>query len=114
MDLMKWIKFLNNIFSMNNRKRPVSPLNQLLLTFRFYSTGSSLTMCGDLTGVHKSTACRVVHRITHYIALLPNDATEIPASIREHRTIVQNFYEIAGYPGVIGTTVHMRYRNKTL
>ncbi|KAH9642289.1 hypothetical protein HF086_009653 [Spodoptera exigua] len=54
----------------SNKIKSVTPMNQLLCTLRFYATGSQLITCGDMIGVHESTACRIVHRVTHAIALL--------------------------------------------
>ena len=42
----------------------VSPLNQLLITLRYYATGTFKLVVGDTFNVHKSTVCRIVHRVT--------------------------------------------------
>ena len=42
------------------RNSSVSPLNQLLLTLRYYSTGNLLSVNGDLFGVHKCKVSRII------------------------------------------------------
>lgn len=79
----------------------LSPTDQLLLTLNFYGNGSFLRTSSDLSGVSKSTGCRVVRKVSvalaslraHYIKM-PDDE-EIPA-------IRQAFYEIARFPRCIG------------
>ncbi|KOB68358.1 Uncharacterized protein OBRU01_18464, partial [Operophtera brumata] len=51
-----------------DRVAAITPVNQLLCALRFYATGSQLITCGDMIGVHESTACRIVHRVTNAIA----------------------------------------------
>lgn len=77
-------------------------MNQLLCALRYYATGSQLTTCGDVIGVHESTACRIVHRVTHAIASLRPEYIEIPTSQPEQNVIVSGFYKIAKFPRVIG------------
>ena len=48
----------------------VSPMNQLLLTLRFYATATFQLVAGDTFGLHKSTVCRIVHRVTAAVASL--------------------------------------------
>ncbi|KAB0795011.1 hypothetical protein PPYR_11850 [Photinus pyralis] len=45
-------------------------MNQLLLTLRLYATGNMLIAVGDFSGVHKSTACRIVKKVTAAICTL--------------------------------------------
>ena len=53
-----------------DRNDSLSPINQLLLTLRFYATGSFQLVVGDLFKVHKSTASRIMHKVTAAIASL--------------------------------------------
>ncbi|KAK4882192.1 hypothetical protein RN001_005511 [Aquatica leii] len=47
------------------RNKSVNPMNQLLLTLRFYAAGSFQQLIGDSMNVHKSTISRVVSRVKH-------------------------------------------------
>ncbi|CAH1383012.1 unnamed protein product [Tenebrio molitor] len=45
-------------------------MTQLLLTLRFYATGSMLISAGDFVGVSKTSASRIVKRVSSAIASL--------------------------------------------
>ncbi|KOB71739.1 Uncharacterized protein OBRU01_13271, partial [Operophtera brumata] len=53
-----------------DRVAAITPVNQLLCALRFYATGSQLITCGDMIGVHESTACRIVHRTSYMMTPL--------------------------------------------
>jgi nuclease HARBI1 len=77
-------------------------MNQVLSTLRYFATGSQLTACGDIIGAHESTACRILHRITHAIACLYSDFIKMPVTVNEQNTIAAQFYNIAKFPRCIG------------
>lgn len=77
-------------------------MNQLLCTLRYFATGSQLTACGDVIGAHESTACRIVHRITHAIASLYSEFIIMPVTVTEQNEVAAKFYNIAKFPRVIG------------
>lgn len=66
-------------------------MNQLLCTLRFYATGSQLITCGDIIGVHESTACRIVHRVTDAIARLYSEYIIMPVSEEDQRKVAIDF-----------------------
>lgn len=80
----------------------VSPINQLLLTLRFYATGSFQILVGDTFAVHKSTACRIIHRVTAAIAGLRSNYVRFPTTGQERRDLMSSFHSVSGLPGVIG------------
>jgi DNA-binding MarR family transcriptional regulator len=45
-------------------------MNQLLACLRLYSTGGHLQQVADFMGMHISTACRIVKRVSEAIARL--------------------------------------------
>lgn len=77
-------------------------MNQLLCTLRYFATGSQLTACGDVIGIHESTACRILHRVTHSIASLYSQYIKMPITETEQSNVVLKFYNIAKFPRVIG------------
>ncbi|XP_032687237.1 putative nuclease HARBI1 [Odontomachus brunneus] len=85
-----------------NRSRSLTPINQLLLTLRFYATGNFLRACGDFSGVSISTASRVVAKVSMAIASLSAAMINMPQSIEEIRTTQRAFYEMYKFPRVIG------------
>ena len=75
------------------------PALQVLLALRFYATGNIQIVVGDLHGVHLSTVCRVIHRISRLIANWKRNFIKFPLD-GNFRTTKQAFYAIAGFPGV--------------
>ncbi|XP_045500757.1 putative nuclease HARBI1 [Colias croceus] len=94
-------KIIHNFPNTFNRNA-VSPMNQLLCTLRYYATGSQLTACGDVIGAHESTACRILHRVTHAIASLYSEYIKMPVTVDEQNNVVAKFYDIAKFPRCIG------------
>lgn len=80
----------------------ISPMNQLLITLRFYATGTFQLVIGDLFDIHKSTVCRIVHKVTSAIAKLCPKYVKFPMSAEERRNEMNQVYLISGLPGVIG------------
>jgi len=52
--------------------RSLTPINQLLLTLRFYATGNFLRAC-DFSGVSISTAFRVIASIHDHCFIISNN-----------------------------------------
>lgn len=73
-----------------------------LLTLRFYATGSMLIVVGDFIGVDKSTASRVVDKVSQEIAKLGKTYIRFPTTQEEIRKINLGFYNIAKFPLCVG------------
>ncbi|XP_018360525.1 PREDICTED: putative nuclease HARBI1 [Trachymyrmex cornetzi] len=80
----------------------ISPMNQFLLTLRFYATGSHLISAGDFSGVSKTIAHRIVHRVTDAIARLRPRFIKFPTLTNEIKTEQIKFFYIAQFPRVVG------------
>lgn len=61
-----------------------------------------LVVCGDFTGVHKSTASRIVKLVSHVIATLRPQFIKFPDIENDIKKLKQDFYNIAKFPMVIG------------
>lgn len=85
-----------------DRNNSVTPMNQLLITLRFLSTGTFQVVNGDLFGVHKSTVCRKVHHCIDKIGRLAPKYIKFPSTREEVENAMQRFYKNSGFPGVIG------------
>ncbi|KAG7305781.1 hypothetical protein JYU34_009914 [Plutella xylostella] len=72
---------------------------RLLLTMRYYATGSFLTVVGDFTGVSKTSASRIVKTVSEAIARLRPQFIQFP---RDNIQIQQEFFDIARFPKLIG------------
>lgn len=73
----------NNLVFLSNRNRPITPMNQLLITLRFYATGSFQLCTGDHFNVSKATICRIVKKVTHHVALLRPQFVHLPRNNNE-------------------------------
>lgn len=80
----------------------MSAEHKVLLTLRYYATGSMLIVCGDFMGIHKSTASRIVKLVSHTIALLRPQFIKFPNNENDIKKTKQDFYNIAKFPMVIG------------
>jgi hypothetical protein len=91
-----------NLAHLSDRNDPITPALQLLITLRFYATGTFQMCIGDLVNVSKSSVCRIIHRVTNSIASLRHYFIRLPDRRNEIRKIHNDFYEIAGFPNVLG------------
>lgn len=90
------------ITSPTDRNHAVPAINRLLLTLRFYASGSMLISAGDFAGIHKSTACEIVHKVSNAIASLSNEVIRFPDTPEEIEDVKHGFYERARFPNVVG------------
>lgn len=81
----------------------MAPVNQLLITLRFYATGSHLLAVGDMHGVHVSTVSRIIKRVSTALIRLRNRYINMPSTDAEIQTSQGEFYSLANFPNVIGT-----------
>lgn len=83
------------------RRGALTPVLQVLLTLRFYATGTFQEVVGELIGVDQSTASRTVHRVT--AAFLPQLPHWISLPSRaEAGRMKQKFYAMQQFPNVVG------------
>uniref|UniRef100_A0A1Y1MXP7 Putative nuclease HARBI1 n=1 Tax=Photinus pyralis TaxID=7054 RepID=A0A1Y1MXP7_PHOPY len=90
----------NNTFSL--RYHEIDPLNQLLITLRFYACGSFYITLGDFIGIHKTTAGRIIKRVTQALLTIRGNYIKFPENEEEKRRVQERFFHVAQFPGVIG------------
>jgi hypothetical protein len=56
---------------------------------------------GDLFGVDKSTACRIIHRVSATIASLSGQFITFPTTREERAATMRRFHAIAAFPGIL-------------
>lgn len=86
----------------DNRGYPLTTTQQLLITLRYYATGSIQIVIGDLMGVHQTTAGKIVHRVTAAIASLSKNYIKMPSTADEIRKTKLGFFNLSGLPNCIG------------
>lgn len=84
------------------RNHAVSPINQLLLTLRFFASGAFIICASDFCGVDKGTASRIIKKVSEAIARLGPAFISFPETEREINQTQQGFYRIASFPRVVG------------
>lgn len=96
------------------RNNPISPEVQLLITLRFFATGDFQMTNGDLFGVHQTSVCRIVHRVSPIFAKMSDMYIRFPDS-EELSIIRRHFYDNFQFPGVIGAVdgTHIRIEKPT-
>lgn len=77
-------------------------MQQILLTLRFFATGSFIISAGDFAGVSTTSAHRIIHRVTNAIARLRPHFIKFPITNNEIKKEQLEFYKIARFPRVIG------------
>ncbi|KAB0790589.1 hypothetical protein PPYR_15005, partial [Photinus pyralis] len=87
------------------RSMAIPPILQLLIDYTailcnwIFPTGKTV---GDTFNIHKSSVCRIIQNVTHYIALMRPDWIGMSNTAEEQNLAISGFYQIAGFPGVLG------------
>lgn len=89
---------------------PTPPKLQLLITLRYYATGSFQMVGGDLVGVSQPTVSRIVARVSLALAKLAQLYIRMPSTADELANTKQKFYQLLPdrnplfkpFPNVIG------------
>ena len=92
---------LSNELQKDSRGLSLSVELQIVLTLRFYATGSFEKVIGDLFGISESVTCVTIHRVTKAIACLKSRILRMPHS-HEIDLIRRQFYDLSSFPQVIG------------
>ncbi|KAE9528791.1 hypothetical protein AGLY_012366 [Aphis glycines] len=95
------------------RNVALSPEVQVLITLRYYATGTFQAVIGDHIRVNKSTVCRTIKRVSTAIALLCPQFINMPQSAHERSIVSTGFYKIRNFPRVIGAIdcTHIRIQS---
>lgn len=85
-----------------HRTITISGMDKLLLTLRYYATGSFIHVVSDFYGVSESSVCSIIPIVSRKIAALRNEFIRMPSTPEEINTAKQEFFTIAKMPMVIG------------
>lgn len=95
----------DRIATRTKRNRATDPMHRLLLTLRFYATGTYQAVFGDIFKVHRTTAGRIVRDVTSALVSLRPHFIKMPTTDEELQMTMMNFYNFVephGIPGVVG------------
>ena len=76
-------------------------MDRLLLTLRYYATGSFIITVADFIGVSKVSAFNFIKLVTNAIASLRKDYVKLPESQLEVNEGKKKFFKIAKFPNAI-------------
>lgn len=95
------------------RNNPVSPMNQLLLTLRFYASNGHQLAIGDFMGCAQSTTSRIISKVSRAIAGLRPIYVKMPETNVEKLRTQEEFYTVARFPRVMGVIdcTHVRIQS---
>ncbi|KOB53836.1 Uncharacterized protein OBRU01_25937, partial [Operophtera brumata] len=95
------------------RGLPFAPEIMLLLTLRYFATGSFQKMDGDVMNICQQSVSRIIAKVSALLASKMKDFVKFPSSVEEINTVKQKFYELAHFPGVIGCIdcTHIKIRS---
>lgn len=81
-----------------SRNKAVTTAQTVLVTLRFYATGSFVYVTANFAGIHKTTAGRTVKQVSEVLAVLRPDFVTFPTTEAELRQVRQDFYNISKFP----------------
>nr|CAI5823444.1 unnamed protein product [Callosobruchus analis] len=81
----------------------MSPITQLLHTLRYYATGAFLIAIVDAVGVSKSSASKIVKRVSLALARPSTRFIKMPQNEKDILKEKHAFYERGSFPTIIGT-----------
>uniref|UniRef100_A0A914WLI2 Putative nuclease HARBI1 n=1 Tax=Plectus sambesii TaxID=2011161 RepID=A0A914WLI2_9BILA len=91
-----------SLTSHTTKGRPIPPVAQVLIALRFYASGSFQAVAGDSVQVSQPTVSRIIHRVSLAVANRLRNFMAYPTAPAEVASIRQQFFEMAGFPGVLG------------
>ncbi len=86
----------------NERGNPIPTEIKLLLTLRYYATGTFQEACRDLCGLSQLTASRIIKRVSEAIVRLKIHYIQFPTADMLPQ-IKLDFWRISAFPNVVGT-----------
>lgn len=86
-----------------SRNHALTPDDMVFVTLRFIASGCFLQNVGDMQGIDKSTASRVVAKVLRCIAIHFKHLISLPETQEDKRVVQQGFYNIARFPKCVGS-----------
>ncbi|KAG5882834.1 hypothetical protein JTB14_008017 [Gonioctena quinquepunctata] len=80
-----------------NRGGSIKPINQVLLTLRFYALGCMQKAVADFTGVSTPSACRIISKVSNAIASLHRQHIKMYETYEEMESSAAKFYQVARF-----------------
>lgn len=84
------------------RNHALTVEQQVLIALRFFATGNFYITTGDFSGVHKTTAGRIVKDVSAALLQHRHEYIHFPTTDNEKNRTMQQFYNVARFPRVLG------------
>lgn len=84
------------------RNSSIPGMLQIFTALRFYACGSYQTVVGDSVGVHKSSVCRIVQKVTDRLVQLRNQYILFPSTRNAIQETKEGFHPLGQFPNVVG------------
>ncbi|XP_066600578.1 putative nuclease HARBI1 [Prorops nasuta] len=99
--------------NLNKRGLPLTNLEKLLITLRYYGSNCFQNISGDLRNLSQPAVCRIVKQISRIFAEKLGDFIYFPRTAEDCNKNYEQFYQIANFPNVIGTIdyTHIKIKN---
>lgn len=75
---------------------------QVFVALEFYGKGSVLDSTGTIHGISQATASRAIRRVSKELVRLRHRVIKFPTTPSQVRTAQREFFEVAGFPQVVG------------
>ncbi|XP_030849444.1 putative nuclease HARBI1 [Strongylocentrotus purpuratus] len=98
------------------RNQALPPELQVFIVLNFYATGAVLDSTATIHGITRSTASRVIHRVSVTLGTLKHEIIKFPTTMEEVNRAQVDFFNISGFPQVIGVVdgTHIRLNGAPL
>ena len=109
-------RLLDLLQPITNRNQSLPSQLQVFIFLRFLGNGSFYNSIGDIHGVSKGTTCRIINKVSKAVATLHPIIIKFPDGINEIRQSKLDFFNIAGFPQILGaidcTHIRLSYNVK--
>ena len=101
-DLFELIEELSpDLQFVSDRNAALPPSLQLLIALRFFANGAFQNTVSDMVRVHRSTACRVIRRVSLALSRRIASYVHLPNE-EEAAAMKERFRQASGMPGIVG------------
>ncbi|KAJ0174011.1 hypothetical protein K1T71_010157 [Dendrolimus kikuchii] len=97
------IDLVRKDLQLNRKGCGTSPELQVLTALRCWGRHEVQENAGDLHGLSQATTSRICSRVARALARHSADFIKMPTSFSEEQKLMEEFYQIGGFPSVIGS-----------
>ena len=84
------------------RSRSLPVTLQILVTLKYFATGTFQQGNADLHGLHRTTVSRTIHRVAAAMCRHRHEYIKFPQTQMELQQVKEGFYDMSDFPNVLG------------